>query len=125
MFEDIGKRESVSDLITNARKITNFIYNHGWLVATMRTICGGDIMRPKATKFTINYINLASLLKKRVDLKCDAPNPGVQLTTRQPMEFLWISGDSIPHCCVLFIGIHILKKKSGRASFVWGALPNI
>ena len=29
MFEDIGKRESVSDLITNARKITNFIYNHG------------------------------------------------------------------------------------------------
>ena len=29
MFEDIGKRESVSDLITNARKITNFIYNYG------------------------------------------------------------------------------------------------
>ena len=31
MFEDIGKRESVFDLIINARKITNFIYNHGWL----------------------------------------------------------------------------------------------
>ena len=29
MFEDIGKRESVFDLITNAKKITNFIYNHG------------------------------------------------------------------------------------------------
>ena len=28
MFEDIGKRKSVLDLITNARKITNFIYNH-------------------------------------------------------------------------------------------------
>ena len=36
MFEDISKQESVSNLITNARKITNFIYNHGWLVATMR-----------------------------------------------------------------------------------------
>ena len=29
MFEDIGKRESALDFITNARKITNFIHNHG------------------------------------------------------------------------------------------------
>ena len=36
MFEDISKRESVLDLITNARKITNFTYNHGWLLAKMR-----------------------------------------------------------------------------------------
>ena len=33
MFEDIGKRESVLNLIINAIKITNFIYNHGWLLA--------------------------------------------------------------------------------------------
>ena len=69
MFEEIGKRESVSDLITNARKITNFIYNHSWLLATMRNVCGGDIVRPRATRFATNYIALASLLKKRVDLK--------------------------------------------------------
>ena len=42
--------------------------------------------------------------------KCDTPNPGVPLTTRQPAEFLWILGDPIPHCCIPFIGIHILKK---------------
>ena len=36
--------------------------------------------------------------------------PGVPLTTRQPAEFLWVSGDSIPHCYSPFIGIHILKK---------------
>ena len=35
MFEDIGKRDSVAQLIKNARKITNFIYNHGWLLAKM------------------------------------------------------------------------------------------
>ena len=69
MFEDIGKRESVFDLITNARKITNFIYNHGWLLATMRKVCGGDIVRPKAIRFATNYIALASLIKKRADLK--------------------------------------------------------
>ena len=45
---------------------------------------------------------------------CDAPNPGVPLTTRQPAEFLWISGDPIPHCCVPFIRIHILKKNQSE-----------
>ena len=69
MFEDIGKRESVFDLITIARKITNFIYNHGWLVATMRKVCGGDIVCPETTRFAKKYIALASLLKKRADLK--------------------------------------------------------
>ena len=69
MFEDIGKRAIVSELITNAHKITNFIYNHGWLLAKMRKICGGDIVRPGATRFETNYIALESLLKKRADLK--------------------------------------------------------
>ena len=69
MFEDIGKRVIVSKLITNAWKITNFIYNHGWLLVKMRKVCCGDIVRPRATRFAINYIALESLLKKRVDLK--------------------------------------------------------
>ena len=69
MFEDIAKRATVSKLITNAHKITNFIYNHGWLVAKVRKVCGGDIVRPGATRFATNYIALESLLKKRADLK--------------------------------------------------------
>ena len=69
MFEDIGKRATISELITNARKITNFIYNHGWLLAKVRKVCGGDIVRPRATRFATNYIALESLLKKRADLK--------------------------------------------------------
>ena len=69
MFEDIGKRATVSELISNARKITNFIYNHGWLFTKMRKVCGEDIVRPGATRFAPNYIALESLLKKRVDLK--------------------------------------------------------
>ena len=64
IFEDIGKKLSVIDVINNARKITNFIYNHGWLLAQMRKYCGGDIIRPEATRFTTNYIALDSLLKK-------------------------------------------------------------
>ena len=69
MFEDIGKRATVLELITNARKITNFIYNHGWLLAKMRKVYGGDIVRAGATRFATNYIALESLLKKRADLK--------------------------------------------------------
>ena len=55
MFEDIGKREgSVFNLITNARNITNFIHNHGWLLTTMRNVCGGYIVRQGATRFATN-----------------------------------------------------------------------
>ena len=50
MFEDIGKRDTVSELITNAHKITNFIYNHGWLLAKVRKVCGGDIERLRGNK---------------------------------------------------------------------------
>ena len=35
----------------------------------MRKVCGEDIVRPGATIFATNYIALASLLKKRADLK--------------------------------------------------------
>ena len=69
MFEDIGKRDSVAELIMNARKITNFIYNHGWLLAKMQKVCGEDIVRLEATRFATNYIALDGLLKKRFDLK--------------------------------------------------------
>ena len=54
IFEDIGKRPNVIEVINNARKITNFIYNHGWLLAQMRKYCGGDIVRPGATRFATN-----------------------------------------------------------------------
>ena len=69
IFKDIGKRLGITDVINNARKITNFIYNHGWLLAQMRKYCDGDIVQPRATRFATNYIALNSLLKKMVDFK--------------------------------------------------------
>ena len=52
-------------MINNARKITNFIYNHGWLLAQMRKYCGGDIVQLGVTRFATNYIAIDSLLKKK------------------------------------------------------------
>ncbi|RVW58734.1 hypothetical protein CK203_108552 [Vitis vinifera] len=37
--------------------------------AYMRKVCGGDIVRPRATRFATNYMALNSLLKKKANLK--------------------------------------------------------
>jgi hypothetical protein len=49
MFEEISKNKRVADVIKRAQKITNFIYNHNWLLAKMRELCNGDIIRPGPT----------------------------------------------------------------------------
>ena len=65
IFKDIDKRPNVTNVISNARKITNFIYNHGWLLTEMKKYCGGDIVWLRAIRFVINYVALDSLLKKK------------------------------------------------------------
>ncbi|XP_028962423.1 uncharacterized protein [Malus domestica] len=69
IFEDIGKQESVANVINKARKLTNYIYNHGWLLAQMRIFCQGDLFRPGATQFEINYITINSILNKKAGLR--------------------------------------------------------
>ncbi|XP_058106460.1 uncharacterized protein LOC131249702 [Magnolia sinica] len=69
MLEGIGDRPSVKTVITDARLITNFVYNHSWSLAAMRKRCGGDIVRPGATRFATNYIALSSLLKHKQRLR--------------------------------------------------------
>ncbi|XP_060669169.1 uncharacterized protein LOC132800165 [Ziziphus jujuba] len=69
IFEDIGKHESIARIVQRARMITNYIYNHNWLLSLMRDICKGDIVRPGATRFATNYIALNSLFKKKASLK--------------------------------------------------------
>ncbi|KAM2182398.1 hypothetical protein ACFX1Q_032888 [Malus domestica] len=69
MFEAMGKTENVATVVKRARTITNYIYNHGWLLAKMHEFCKGDIIRPATTRFATNYIALDSLLKKKAGLK--------------------------------------------------------
>ncbi|KAK9278233.1 hypothetical protein L1049_027795 [Liquidambar formosana] len=73
IFERIADKKGVKEVITEGRMITNFIYNHSWLLAQMRACCGGDIVRPGATRFATNYIALDSLLKKKAGLKPYSP----------------------------------------------------
>ena len=69
IFKDIRKKDIVASVIHDARAVTNFIYNHGWLLSQMREVCKGEIVRPGATRFATNHIALESLLKKKTNLK--------------------------------------------------------
>ena len=69
IIEDIIKKDIVARVIHDARAVTNFIYNHGWLLSQMREVCKGEIVRPGATRFTTNHIALDSLLKKKTSSK--------------------------------------------------------
>ncbi|KAM1206370.1 hypothetical protein ACFX1X_007168 [Malus domestica] len=65
----MGKRENVATVVKRARTITNYIYNHGWLLAKMLEFCKGEIIRPATTRFATNYITLGSIFKKKAGLK--------------------------------------------------------
>ncbi|KAM1100594.1 hypothetical protein ACFX15_006800 [Malus domestica] len=65
----MGKRENVATVVKRARTITNYIYNHGWLLAKMLEFCKEEIIRPATTRFATNYITLGSIFKKKAGLK--------------------------------------------------------
>ncbi|XP_048444125.1 uncharacterized protein LOC125479134 [Pyrus x bretschneideri] len=69
MFEAMGKKENIANVVKIARTITNYIYNHSWLLAKMREFCKGEIILPATTRFATNYIALDNLLKKKAGLK--------------------------------------------------------
>lgn len=69
MFEDIGKKRSVDDVVKAARQTTKFIYNHGSVLSKMREANPGEIVRPGATRFATNYLALRSLRAKRAPLR--------------------------------------------------------
>lgn len=69
IFEDIGKQETVSTVVKWAQSVTNYIYNHGWVLAEMRSITKGDLIRPGKTRFATNHIAIDSILKKKSDLR--------------------------------------------------------
>ena len=69
-----------------------------------------ELLSMKCVGKSITLHALTSCCEARVRMTVTPQNPRVPLTIHQSAEFLWISGNPIPHCCVPFIGIHIFKK---------------
>ena len=51
MLKDFEKTKLVEKIVRDARVVTNFIYNHSYLLAFIRSLecCGGDLIRPGVT----------------------------------------------------------------------------
>lgn len=63
ILEDFGKRKNIKTVIEQGKVITQFIYNHNWVVNYMKKFTDGrDIIRPGITRFATNFIALESLL---------------------------------------------------------------
>ena len=60
ILKDFGKSKLVEMIVMDVRTITNFIYNHSYILAFTRTseCCGGDLIRPGVTQYATNYIAL-------------------------------------------------------------------
>ncbi|XP_022866459.1 uncharacterized protein LOC111386236, partial [Olea europaea var. sylvestris] len=70
MFHDIGKLDEVSNVVSQALKITKYIYNHCYPLHLMRKFTGGkEILRPAPTHFATNFIALQSILIQKDPLR--------------------------------------------------------
>ncbi|KAK3225071.1 hypothetical protein Dsin_004933 [Dipteronia sinensis] len=61
MLEKLGELTQQKNALQKAKKVSNFIYNHGWVLELMRKFAKRDIVRPAATRFATAYLTLESL----------------------------------------------------------------
>lgn len=70
MLEDIGRQDWVSTVLEEAKIITQYIYNHAWILNIMRKFTGGrELIRPKITRFVTNFLSLRFLVIQEDNLK--------------------------------------------------------
>ena len=61
-LEDMGKKSNVQKVLSEAKKVTLFIYNHIWTVNLMKKYTGGrEIIRPAVTRFATQFMQVNQL----------------------------------------------------------------
>ncbi|KAK9143314.1 hypothetical protein Syun_012714 [Stephania yunnanensis] len=70
ILEDIGKHEWVSEVLEDARSITQYIHSHPWILSMLRKFTGGrELLRPRITRFVTNFLTLRSIVIQEDNLK--------------------------------------------------------
>ncbi|XP_025703205.1 uncharacterized protein [Arachis hypogaea] len=70
MFQDIGKLQEVSEIVSQASIITKYIYNHCYPLFLMRKFTGRrKILHPAPTQFATIFIALQSILAQKDPLR--------------------------------------------------------
>ncbi|KAL5549434.1 hypothetical protein UlMin_004665 [Ulmus minor] len=58
MLKKLGDFPQHKSALQKAKKVSNFIYNHGWVLHLTRKFAKRDIVRPAATRFVTAYLTL-------------------------------------------------------------------
>ncbi|XP_021971525.1 uncharacterized protein LOC110866690 [Helianthus annuus] len=61
MLEKIGELPQHKNALLKAKEVSNFIYNHQWLLSLARKILWKDLLRPAATRFATAFLTIQSL----------------------------------------------------------------
>jgi len=65
MLKDIGKFSEIDDIVSSAKKCTNFLHSHNRLHNEMKRRIGGEIVRWNATRFGTVFMFLQSLWERK------------------------------------------------------------
>ncbi|XP_012845516.1 PREDICTED: uncharacterized protein LOC105965507 [Erythranthe guttata] len=70
VLEDIGKIPIFHSTITNAKRITTYIYRHQWVLRLFRDYSKGrELARPAVTRFATSFLTLSCILNQKSALK--------------------------------------------------------
>ncbi|XP_057811513.1 uncharacterized protein LOC131025744 [Salvia miltiorrhiza] len=69
MLEKIGDLPQHKNALLKARKVSNFIYNHGFILAMMRKFTNRELIRPSVTRFATTFLTLESMLQAKQSLE--------------------------------------------------------
>ncbi|XP_061358412.1 uncharacterized protein LOC133302621 [Gastrolobium bilobum] len=70
ILEDIGGITVFYNTIWKAKRITNFIYRHTWVLNLYRTFSKGrELARPAITRFATSFLTMQSILKQKNALR--------------------------------------------------------
>ncbi|XP_057779563.1 uncharacterized protein LOC130998147 [Salvia miltiorrhiza] len=69
MLEKLGELPQHKNALMKARKVSNFIYNHGLVLAMMRKHTNRELIRPATTRFATAFLTLESMMELRQPLQ--------------------------------------------------------
>jgi len=63
MLEKLGELPQHKRALLKAKKISNYVYNHPWVLSLMRKLTKRDLVRPAATRFATAYMTLECIYR--------------------------------------------------------------
>ncbi|XP_058732564.1 uncharacterized protein LOC131604090 [Vicia villosa] len=69
-LEDIEKKKNIHNLLSEAKMVSTFIYNHTYIVSLMKKYTGGrDIVCPGVTRFATQFLQLQAIVRQKQGLE--------------------------------------------------------